>query len=343
MKMKTKFLMVFMVLVSFLFFTSCGGDSGNVETNFKPYVGGDKGVTMAFIPGMPSDVPGAILDNGEAPFAIGLMLKNEGEFNINAESDNGFLQVELIGIQPNYFNIVANDLTQTLDEDLPGARLNVDGTIQQGEFVDIEFPEMSYIENTFGDLPIPFQVNLCYDYGTKSSTRICVADDVNKALVDTNYRSICEINSARTTINSGAPLQVMNLRQSPLGGSKISVVFDVKRVGLGNVFLYNSNNGCDSSSKNTDKDKVIVEVSLPDVSDATLECTGFESTGEGKKVRRTYKISKETGGVGTFNCKVIGNEDSDRISLEVLTIDLYYRYNEQLQKEILVKDSGSDE
>ena len=324
---------IFAMLVSILFiFGACGGNTDVGTPNYAPYVGGNDGITFKFAQGMPSDIPGAIGDNGNE-FAIGVEITNSGEYDINAETEDDFLQVELKGIKAEYFGVQKEDLVLELTEDLLGSKKNIDGSILKGDFTTLIFEDLSYKADIQGDLPITFMVDLCYDYGTKSSTRVCVADNVNEALTN----DICEISATQTTMNSAGPVQITNLRQGPMGGSKISVVFDVVRIGTGDLFLYEGTNQCDYDSKNTDKDKVKIVVSLPDQSTADLECSGFEMGEDGlENVMNVYRD-----GPTTVNCKITGEEGDEGIYLETLSVDLFYRYNEQISKSVVVKDTGT--
>lgn len=332
--------LIILVLTTMLLFTSCSreGDSGQTPT-FKPYIGGDSAIGMEFVEGMPPDVLGAILDSGKSSFSVGVKITNEGEHNINAESEGDFLQLRLKGIKSEYYGVDDSDLTLQLDEDLNAQRKNMDGSITRGDTIILSIDEMSYQSDIQGDLPVNFLMDICYDYSTKTSTLICVADDVNRALTSEQDQQICLINSVRDTINSGGPVHVINLRQAPMGGSKISVLFDISKVGEGDIFLYEGDNKCEYNIGSSDKDKVIVQVYLPEQSDSKIECSGFEANGN--KLEKA--VSVFDGSPTPITCKISGDEDGDDIYVETLNIDLFYRYNEQLKKSVVVQDAGSSD
>ncbi len=334
--MKQNKIIIMALVALMLLFSACGGgDTPTTNTPvYKPFVGGDSGITFEFMPGMPSDIPGAISDNGNE-FAIGVKLTNDGEYDIDAETDGDYLKLELKGIKPEYYGLTNADLIKYLEEDLKGSRKNIDGTILKGDFNMLAFEGLSYKSDIQGDLPVNFMVDICYDYGTKSSTRICVADDVNKALVDENDQKICMVSANQETQNSAGPVKVQNMRQSPSGGSKISILFDIARIGFGDIYLFENENGCDS---NTDKDKIKVVVSLPEQSTALLECTGFTQGPDGlEKVMTVFKESPQA-----ITCRITGEEGEDNVYLENLNVNLYYRYNEQISKSVIVKDTGAN-
>lgn len=330
--------LIIVVLATMLLFSSCSreGDSGTTP-EFKPYIGGDSGVTMEFVAGMPPDTVGAILDAGKSAFTIGVQLTNDGEYDINAESENDFLKMELKGIKAEYYNLADEDLSLILDEDLKAQRKNIDGTITRGDIMILSFKDMSYQSDIQGNLPVNFLVDLCYDYATKSSTRVCVADNVNRALTNEQDRSICEINAVQNTMNSAGPVQVNNLRQSPMGGSKISVLFDVVRKGTGDIFSYEGENQCEYQVGGSETDKIKIQVYLPEQSDATLECSGF--TEVNGKLENTVTVFKDS--PTPITCRIAGQEGEDNVYVETLNVDLYYRYNEQIKKSVVIQDTGS--
>lgn len=339
MKIIKKIIFTF-IIISMLAMAACQGEQpvGPTGPIFAPYIGGTNGVTMQFAEGMPPTTPGAILDSGRSSFSLGVKLANQGEHDINPSSGDGFLQLYLKGIKPEHFNLKKEDMKIVLEDDLQGGKKNIDGSIIDGQFTILSFDELSYQPDIQGDLPASFLIDMCYDYGTKSSTRICIADDVNKAITDTDSKRICEISSNQKTMNSAGPVQVTELRQSPMGGSKISVVFSIARLGTGDVFKYQSDKDCDTSLSNTDKDKINVHVYLPEQSNAIVSCSGLDNNGNGE-AEGTIQVFKAT--PRTMTCSIEGEKGGDNIYMDTLFIDLEYRYSEQLTTSVTVKDIGS--
>ncbi|MCA9477647.1 MAG: hypothetical protein KC535_00690 [Nanoarchaeota archaeon] len=326
-----KVLLISLVLLS-TFLAACSGGSPT-GPSFNPYIGGTEGVRMEFIEGQPPQEEGAILDNGKSSFAIGLQLTNVGEYDIDA----GDLELELRGILPEQFGISNSDLVKELEDPLPGAKKNIDGSIIPGQFSAVSFDGLSYQPDARGDIPKTFQVNLCYDYKTYSSTAVCIADDVTNALTDVEDKEICQINGVKSVKSSGGPVQVTDLKQLPQGGNKISVIFTVSHVGTGNIYKVNSPVGCDDNLANTDRNKVDISVSLPGTSSASVTCQGFDTSGD----TATGEITLWEGNPRTVTCTIEGNSGADIIYEDLLDVELSYMYGQTSSVTALIKDIGT--
>lgn len=327
-----KAILISLVLLSTIL-AACTGGAGNTYS-FNPYIGGTEGIRMEFIPGQPPTEEGAILDNGQSSFAIGLQLTNVGEHDIEP---GDFVELELRGILPEQFGLSVGDMVLTLDEPLNGAKKNLDGTILPGQFASVSFDGLSYQPNARGDIPKTFQVDLCYDYKTYSTTPVCIADDVTNALTDVQDAEICSVNGVKQVRSSGGPVQVTDLKQFPQGGSKISVVFTLNHVGNGEIFKVGSPNGCDSNLQNTDRNKVDVYVSLPDTSSASVTCTGFNSGGS----VAVGEVTLWEGNPRTVTCTVEGGTGADIIYEDLLQVELEYMYGQSSSITVPIKDIGT--
>ncbi|MGE0793166.1 MAG: hypothetical protein AB7V77_03245 [Candidatus Woesearchaeota archaeon] len=339
MKFKNSIGLITILVLTMLFAGCTGGNTNTTTATFQPYVGGTEGVNFEFMPGMPSDVAGTILDNKNSVFGIGIKLTNIGEHNINAGSLNDYLVLKVKGIQPSLFGLNSEeDLKMVLDEDLKGSTKNFDGTTIKGDFTILSVEDLSYQSDIQGDLPLNFLVDVCYDYSTKSQTRVCVADDVYEALRNENSKEICDVTLSQPTMNSGGPVHVKNLKQTPMGGSKINVFFDILKVGSGDIYAFESANDCSQETTNKDKNKVLVVVAMPEGSEAKIDCgDSFVQTNKGLE-----KVVTLADGMSQVSCKIeTGNPDGNNIYFETLKVDLYYRYNDQIQKSLVIKDSGS--
>jgi hypothetical protein len=333
--MKHKTLLV-MLLVLALFVTACSNDGNQPAHRFDPFVGGTQGILFEFIEGMPPTQEGAILDAGKTAFSVGAKLTNVGEHTIE---EGDFLQLQLRGLLPEQFDITENDMIIFLEGPLPGARKNIDGTILPGQFTTLSFDNLRYLPDTRGDLPKTFQVELCYDYSTMSTTPICVAGDTTSAITDPNSQDICQITGSKQTKNSGGPVHIVDFKQMPQGDDKISIVFTVSQMDVrGKLFASGSDNGCDLSLTNTDKNKVGIKLSLPTESAAQITCpgitTGFASIAEGE-------IILYEGNPRTVTCTVKGNAQPGVVYEDLISIDLFYRYGQMDQKTIVIKDLGT--
>ncbi len=334
-----RILLISMVLFLTMFLVACTDSPDTIP--YDPFVGGTEGVTMTFVDGMPPIEEGAILDNGKSTFSVGLKLTNVGEYDI---AEDGFLDLRLRGILPEQFGVTYDDLIILLDEPLPGAKKNLDGTTLPGQFTTVSFDELSYLPDAQGDIPKTFVIDLCYDYATKSSTPICVAGDVTGAITNKKDKEICLVNGIKTTKNSGGPVQVTEFKEQPQGGNKVSVLFTVSHVGTdGKIFKFegDNENPCDDSLTNqAEKDEVKLHIYLPDQTSATINCNGgtFDDGG----VETTGYVKLFEGNPRTVTCTITESSgNSDVIYEDLLEIDMYYRYGQTAKKTVIVKDLGS--
>ena len=328
-----KIILIALIAMAFTL-TACGEQQTNGPM-FQPFIGGTQAIKMESVPGMPPTQVGAILDNGNSPFAIQARLTNVGEYDIN--TDNGDeLFVELTGISASQFGITENDLVQRLDAPLPGARKIIGGNIQPGQSTVLTFEGLSYKADAMGDTPITYNLNLCYDYETKSTTQICMVGDVTGALVNTKQQEICKVNEQKEPHNSAGPVQVIEVNELPQGGSKVTLIIKIGHVGTGDIFKAGSENGCDYSIQNTDQNKVQLRVYLPDQSQATLECAGLDSTGH----EATGEVTLYDGSSRTLTCNVESTASKSTYYQDLLGIEMRYRYGEILQNNIVITDMG---
>lgn len=334
-----KLLLLILTLVT-VTLVACGGQNPTGPV-FDPFIGGQNGLVLEFIPGMPPVEEGAILDNGKSSFSIGLKLDNQGEYDIDP-ADGDLLYARVRGILPGQFDLTPADLEVQYSDPLRGARKNIDGSILDGQFATVSFDNLRYLPDSQGDVPKTFVVDVCYDYSTKSTTSVCVADDVTDAITSDSSKSICTISGPKATRNSAGPVQVTEFKQQPQGANKISVIFTVSHVGMGDIYKWHGTNAdpCDDSLTNQDEqDQVLLEISLPDQSQAVIECTGgFTNSG----TTSTGVVRLYDGNPRTVTCSI--EEASGQTGLvyeDLLQIDMFYRYTESLKKTINIKNAGN--
>lgn len=340
-----KAIIIALVVLLTLFIAACNTQKEPTGPTFDPFVGGTEGVRMEFVEGMPPLQDGAILDNGKSTFSIGLKLSNVGEQDINTDNDDeiNYLVLQLKGILPEQFGLTYPDLTKDVRDltiPLQAAKKNVDGSILPGQFATISFDGLSYLPDAQGDIPKTFLVDVCYDYRTKSTTPICVASDVTRSITSDADKAICLVNAAKVTKNSGGPVQITDFKQLPQGGSKISIIFTVSHVGTGQIYKFKGDetNPCDDSLSNVERNKVWLELSLPDQSSEKISCMGDFSS-NGKKVEG--EITLFEGNPRTVTCTIDEQSPEDIIYEDLLEVDMYYRYGQTAQTTVTVKDLGS--
>ena len=317
-----------------LMLTACGEQTPTGPT-FQPFIGGTQAIEMEMVPGMPPTDVGAILDNGNSPFAIQLRLNNIGEYDI--DTDNGDeLFLELTGISATHFGITQADLTQILDAPLPGARKIIGGNVQPGQSTVLTFEGLTYEADAMGDTPITYNMNLCYDYETRSTTQICMVGDVTGALVNEKQQEICKVNEQKIPHNSAGPVQVIEVSEIPQGGSKVTVIIKVGHVGTGDIFKAGSSNGCAYNIQNADRNKVALRIYLPDQSQADLQCAGFTSNGH----EAIGEVTLFEGTPRTITCNIESTGSINTYYQDLLGVDMRYRYGEILQNTIIITDVG---
>lgn len=318
---------VFIVMIAVvLLFAGCtdGGENvGNDAT--KPYVGGDKGLEMEFITGAPPD---EVFDNNQYPFSVSVKLENLGEEDI--ERGDGFLEVE--GINPSEFGVSESDLRKDVPE-IRGVRKNNDGSIVKGQSEVITFDGLKFQQDIAGNFNIDtFRVRACYDYKTRSTSQICIKEENVDGMKNDE---ICKINGQKTVVNSGGPLQIKSLAETSRGKNGIQIAFDVGEVGpSGSKWFAQGNQDCDSRIDNPDLYKVEVEVKPIINGQYRASCSGGTFNG-GDKGEITLYGGEPRKVICSFN---LGNQESNFKTK--VDIDLRYRYLQNIDKSLLVKDYG---
>jgi hypothetical protein len=313
------------VLMASLLIVATGCPTQNTSTAFNPFVGGTEGITVEF---QPSNPPNEIPDRGQQVFGVGVILKNKGEHSFDPTTDFG--KITLLGINPAYFG---NPQTEkVIDFSMKGVNKNFDGKVLDGDTQFYTFENFNYMNDLAGNDVLKLRAQICYDYQTKTSTKICIKE--NKFETKTSSADLCLINEVKEPKNSGGPIHVTSLSEQPTGQNKVQVLFVISHVGKGTFYKIGSANLCDDSVTNTDKNKVYVSVSLPAGTDATLNCQGLtENQGT------AGFITLYEGADRTLTCTIdMGTEK--KVYEPILSIDLDYLYSDSVTKEITVLDVG---
>lgn len=311
-----------------------------------PYIGGVQGLGISFAEGMP---PVEIFDAGQTTFSVGLQVENLGESAIGLDSRNPNGYVELIGINPSQFGILQDRMLVTfLDAELAlqGSRRGFDGAILPGDFALVEFSDLSYLPDRFGNTEVTIRANVCYEYRTYSDAELCFKDNVlENALDDT----ICTLTGAKPLSTSGGPVQVTTVTQNPAGSDRIHVTFLVENLGQGVVYAplrsqpQPSFEMCASNAgTNPNRDVVYVEVLMgcdptrdlycSDTYD--IRCPLLGGTNEG--IVRMFN-----GAPATVTCTIMTDgRDGNRIFTDSLHVDLHYSYREYVETPVLVRDQN---
>lgn len=320
----TAFLLLLTVL---LVLASCKSspDTNTIPPQFK---GGNVGLEMYYLDGMP---PAVIYDNGQLPFAIGLIISNVGEADVGPGTPNPFVEVSLTGINPVQFGVTEADLVQSLATELRGSKMNFDGQPIDGDITQVTFDGLSYLPDLFGTSPIAIRSNLCYDYQTFTTTQICIKNDVVETSGDV---SICQARGEKIPQNSGGPVHITSLVQNPLNNNKIQVVFQIEHVGTGQIFARTEGEHCDYSVRNL-RNKNVVDVIVRPLDDPNyrISCPRFKGSNQGSVVLLNGAPTQVT-------CTIenVGGS-SVQVFQDWLDIELRYRYGQYIDQQILIQDT----
>lgn len=319
-----KKLYLVMVILA-LFVASCtSGPTGPDPT--MPFVGGNKAVQIGFIKGMP---PAAVQDNG-MQFGVGIMLHNVGEADIGPGTDNPYARVSLEGFRPGAFGLTSADMSKDVTQTLMGSRKNFDGTIIPGQMASVQFEGLVYNDAVEGNLIQDFLVKTCYDYETRATAQLCYKNDIIQTAQD-----ICSLTGEKLPQNSGGPLQISSLVQSPLGPYEVLISMVIEHVGPGTFFgrqdTQQATETCDDSTLNMNRYRVGVEV---DSSDAGLEieCPQLGSDNDGT-------VLLPNGAPTTVTCTLrqTNQDGSAGIYTDPISIKLKYRYGEWMTQQVVIQ------
>jgi len=316
----------YLLLMVFLLVFVAGCDESNKSSlGFSPYVGGNRGISLEFISGAPPDV---IFDNGQYPFSVSVKINNQGEHDI--EQDAGFLEIR--GISPEEFGVTSANLRQPIPE-IRGTRKSSDGSVLEGQMDVVTFDDLKYVQNIIGNIPINnFRVRACYDYSTKASSQLCIKEGMVDGM---KGNEVCMVNEEKRVVNSGAPIQVSNLRSTSKGKSGIQISFDIVHLGAqGNRWFPAGDPTCDDRLTNQNQYKVKVDVGSIINERYPAQCSGGTFNG-GSSGEVTLFNGESIKVICSFE---IGEQTSDFETR--LNIELSYRYLQHIEKGITIKDLG---
>ncbi|MBR9677668.1 hypothetical protein GOV04_06010 [Candidatus Woesearchaeota archaeon] len=302
-----KILLAIGLILTLLVFTGCQEET--VSTGVAPFIGGTTGIVISFTPSAP---PTEVFDGGDFPFDVDIKLKNEGEWDVDASDAS----ITISGIRAEDFSKSFSQLTQSPDEDLEGSDKSITGTITEGTETHVTFSNLNYESELTGSLTFPIQAELCYVYGTKVSSKVCIREDLLK-----DKNAVCEVNEAKQVFSSSAPVQVVSLNEVATGSDKVAFIFKIKHVGSGEVYEVNSD--CTKEREFEDIVHITVDSGLPG-----LQCSGLtDGTSTEGDVRlfqgeREIRCTQEVNNQGNYE--------------KPIDITLEYDYDELIKTEVNV-------
>ncbi len=257
-RLKSIFTPIFILLVGFL--VSCtaptptGPEPADLTTAF---VGGNDGLVISFIPGLPPD---QIVDSStpgletQGNFKIGLQLENVGEHDIDlGRGDKMVVSVE--GINPIAFGVQPETFTfrnaEFLDRPFR-AKEKLADTVFPGDRIRLLFPKatgggttptaeaLNYLGTLPGSQTFTVQANACYTYQTLAATKLCLTDELFRRATP-GQTQVCTT-GLKPVENWGAPVKITRLEQTPIRFTpegrpeSLSIVFDIEQSGPGQIF-----------------------------------------------------------------------------------------------------------
>lgn len=285
------------------------------------FLGGNEGLSIQFDKNSP---PKEVFDGGDFPFDIVVRLENKGEYFVPKD----LVSVSISGVRAQLFNLQDADLRRAADEDLVERKVDSTGQVIEPGLVFAEFKNLNHVSFITGNaLTFPFIAEVCYQYGTKAATSLCV----RKNLANPEADGLCEIDGTRPVGSSGAPVQVTDVREFQRGKESVGFTFTLKHTGptTGRVFALSSR--CEGGRSSEDRAHVKVTSDVPG-----LSCQGLSASREGA-VEGVVPIYE---GERVVTCtQQIGSPADYELPIR---IDAQYDYRDSVRTDVVVKHSPDE-
>jgi hypothetical protein len=287
----------------------CTNESG--LTTESPFLGGSDSLGISFMDGEP---PSETYDSGQSSFDITLEIENLGEHYVSMSET----QFKLRGLEAAAFGVDSGEFTKSVETDLEESKKDPDtGDVIPGTFTTLSFSNLNYLDSLAGNRNFEFVVDACYNYGTSVVSDLCIKED------NLDYdETVCSNRGNKIVYSSSSPVQVVDLRQSPVSEDTTGFSFTVKHVGAGSVFSKDS--FCDGDNLNAE-DRVYVAVTSG--IEGSLFCNGLS---EG-----TSGLVRLQSGEKIIRCQQQIAQPGDFI--KPIDISLNFAYETTLENNVLVK------
>jgi len=312
MKSQIRFVLVALSVFMLLQLVGCSDQSEGTGLT-DPFIGGTTGLKLDFVENAP---PEDAYDKGTFPFDVAVQLENVGEYTV--ERDN--IYVKISGFDPADFDKTPADMKKNPGEDVRKTYKNSENRKIEGTVTTVEFNGFNYQGNLTGNTPFQIKADVCYDYGTTANSMLCYRENVLDPENDED--DLCDVNEDKKTYNSGAPVQVENLKENARGTDRIGFNFDIKHKGTGDIFRLGS--GCNSSDRSYED---VIYVTVDTGMDGGLNCSSLSDATSG--------YVKLYGDHKTVSCVQDIENPSDFEKPVVIT--LAYGYEEDKTTEIMIK------
>ncbi len=310
--MKKSYVYILLIILA-VFVSGCNGNTDDVPG--KSFVGGDDGLEISFIDDEP---PERVLDNNAEQFFITVSLKNKGEHTI----ESGKAIVTLSGISKDQFQI--DSLSKKNQNQMPGVVKERTSSLEGG-LDDVTFTA-KFKQDLNQDFIPSITANICYAYGTRALSNICLRRDI----VRREQEGECVVDEDKDIENSGAPIQIISLKERRAGSNEIKLIFEVQNKGTGKSFARTAFNNGVCGEDPTKEDFINVEVKP--ISKVSVRCDKFAGTASG-----VVRLNSE--GKTTVSCDISTAGLQDNAFEEPLNINLDYIYKERISKQVTVENA----
>lgn len=299
------------------------------------FVGGNVGLGVNVLSGAP---PSVIQDAGLTPFSFVVALENAGEAKVGPGTDNPFILVRLAGIKYENFGLTMDSASISPDFMLEPAKRNFDGTVMRGEISHVTFDNLAYMPNVFESFAITMRAEVCYDYETYATVKLCMKKDILEAWEDA---SICTLKGPKPFGTSGAPIQITFVEENPVNADTVQLNFMIEHVGNGVFFSRNDDSSglfevCAFDDMNPEIYKLEVFVEPIEQGMYEVDCLRLDNQlpgGGAHGIIRTYR-----GAPITMSCFLKQVQPVNvRIYEDLVNIKLRYRYGEFLDVPVLIQ------
>ncbi len=277
-----------------------------------------EGLSIKFTENQP---PAKVMDNAQETFGISVTMKNEGEARI----PRGKVIGTLSGIDANAFGLMT--YTAVSEHDIRGKEKQ-NGEVIEGDTETIDFGDASYTPKLTVDFQTSVKADVCYNYESYAVFSICLKRNTVQKESD---KDICKIEETKSVQNSGAPLQISNMKETGGGNSEVKFTFNIDRIGGGTVYAvdtFNAQTGCTENDNGKNTVTVIVEPQSPDV---IVSCTRLNGGNQGS--------IKLYDGKGTVVCEINTQNLQETAFESPVNIIVKYMYKDSVKKDIVVRKS----
>ena len=306
-----------MVVLAIVVLAGCQQQGGSTGSKLTSYIGGTNGLALQFNQNEP---PKEVLDNGEDPFFISLLVENKGEYTIPP----GGIIATLSGISREAFSL--QKLSTVSDFELL-RRTKVDSSEREGGTADLSLGQANYKYDLATDFSTRLLTDVCYNYRTVASTGLCFKGST----IQRSAQDVCTINNEKVAVeSSSAPIQVTEVKERASGSNQVTFTFVIENQGEGEVYELGSfTTSC--TTKQGQEGKVNVKVESP--STEIRPTCGGDLQGSHQGVVRLIEKKR------TISCSVNTGSMQETAFSALVDIQIDYIYKNSLGQDIKVKNA----